>query len=71
MIRFIRHKTLRMVKFNPITAFMKTYAKLKKKIRGFGLNIFLGLNFKSAFRLIVKKTVFYLNGYSTVVLYFS
>ena len=44
-------KTLRMLKFHPITAFMKMHANFQKifLIRVFGLNIYFQLNIKFAF----------------------
>ena len=47
----IWHKTLRMLKFHPIPAFMKTYTNFKKKLwlGFFGQNIFFELNLKFPF----------------------
>ena len=48
----IRHKILRMLKFHHIIAFMKTYPNFKTIfcLGFFGLNIFLQLYFKLAFK---------------------
>ena len=45
----IRHKTLRMLKCHPITAFMKTHANFKKKfpIRVFGFKYIFPIKFKN------------------------
>ena len=65
----IRHNMLRMLKFHPITALMKTYPSFKKNfwLGFFGLNIFLQLCLKLAFRLnvIVEKQCSKLKGYTT------
>ena len=67
----IWHKTLRMLKFYPITAFMKTYTNFKKYFWSgfFGLDIFFELNFNFPYLIqcYCRKTVFHFKGYTTVV----
>ena len=68
----IWHKTLRMLKFHPIPAFMKTYTNFKKifLVRVFWLKYIFRIKFKISIldlMLFPKKTVFHIKGYTPVV----
>ena len=66
-----RHKT-KLLKLDPITACVKTYANVKNNfdLSFFGLNIVQQLNFESAYliKCYCQKPVVHLKGYTTVVL---
>ena len=59
----IWHETLRMLKFHPITAFMKTYTNFKQLflVRVFWLKYMFQIQFKIP---ILDQKVFHLKGYT-------